>query len=283
MYAAKSGGRNTYRFFRQEMTDQAAHRHKLETELRHAIANRELELHYQPKLCLRSGRFDGVEALVRWRHPQLGLVSPADFIPIAEETGLIVELGDWVLENACSQAIDWKARGLEFGVAVNVSAKQLHAGDLVQRIVDLAACHNVRPTCLQIELTESVLMGDPERAIGQLQRLRALGVTIAVDDFGTGYSSLAYLRRLPIDVLKIDRSFVMDADRDEEDAQVVRTIIALGQSLKLTVVAEGVETEAQAELLRHAGCDLAQGYLYARPMPPEQIEAWLSAGTDAQA
>jgi EAL domain-containing protein (putative c-di-GMP-specific phosphodiesterase class I) len=136
---------------------------------------------------------------------------------------------------------------------------------------------------LQIELTESVLMGDPERAIGQLQRLRALGVTIAVDDFGTGYSSLAYLRRLPIDVLKIDRSFVMDADRDEEDAQVVRTIIALGQSLKLTVVAEGVETEAQAELLRHAGCDLAQGYLYARPMPPEQIEAWLSAGTDAQA
>jgi diguanylate cyclase (GGDEF)-like protein/PAS domain S-box-containing protein len=277
MYAAKAAGRNTYRFFRQEMTDQAARRHQLEMELRHAVANNELELHYQPKVCLATGRFDSVEALVRWRHPRLGLVPPVDFIPVAEETGLIVDIGDWVLERACAQAIEWKARHLDFGIAVNVSAKQLQRGDLVERIANLAACHNVAPTCLQIELTESVLMADPELAIGQLRRLRELGVTIAVDDFGTGYSSLAYLRRLPIDVLKIDRSFVMDADHDDEDAQVVRTIVELGRSLKFTVVAEGVETEAQADLLRSAGCDLAQGYLYARPETAERLEAWLAA------
>lgn len=276
MYAAKSAGRNTYRFFRSEMTEGAARRHQLEMELRHAIPNGELELHYQPKIKLGNGSYAGVEALVRWRHPRLGLVPPGDFIPVAEETGLIIELGDWVLERVCAQSAAWHGRDLQCGIALNVSAKQLQRGDLADRVIALTRRYDVRPACLQIELTESVLMADPDLAIGQLRYLRELGVTIAVDDFGTGYSSLAYLRRLPIDVLKIDRSFVMDADRDEEDAQVVRTIIALGRSLKLAVVAEGVETEAQANLLRDAGCDLAQGYLYARPLPAAELESWLA-------
>jgi len=275
MYAAKAAGRNTYRFFQQEMLDLTSARLSLEMELRHAIANGELVLHYQPKVDLSSGCCAGVEALVRWRHPQRGLVPPGAFIPMAEESGLIVDIGDWVLAAACQQMAEWRAAGRAIKVAVNVSMRQLEAGDLLERIMALTASYGLKPEDLEVELTESVVMADPESIIGLFARLREAGVTVAVDDFGTGYSSLAYLRRLPIDVLKIDRSFVKDADRDEEDAQIVKTIVALGQALKLTLIAEGIESSSQADLLRALGCDLAQGYLFSRPLPADELVAWL--------
>ena len=276
MYAAKHHGSGLYRFFRSEMTEAASQRLRLEMELRQAVAHGELELHYQPKICLRNGQVDGVEALVRWRHPSLGLVPPAEFIPVAEETGLIVELGAWVLDEAYRQAAAWMRQGIRLVIAVNVSAVQLRADDLGERIVALAQRHGMAVGALEIELTESLVMADPERAIGVLGKLREIGLRIAVDDFGTGYSSLSYLRRLPLDVLKIDRSFVRDANTNPEDAQIVRTIIALAKALGLTTIAEGVEDSRQAELLSEAGCDHVQGYLYARPLPAAGLEKWLA-------
>ncbi|OHC63799.1 MAG: hypothetical protein A2045_06350, partial [Rhodocyclales bacterium GWA2_65_20] len=239
MYAAKAEGKGTYRFFQAAMMEETLRRLKLETELRHAIAGGGLVLHYQPKVSLASGEVLGVEALVRWRHPELGLVPPDAFISVAEECGLIVPLGDWVLNEACRQAAAWQAQGLTPTIAVNISAKQLQQDSLVEQIAALTEHHGIPPSRLQVELTESVLMADPEKVSDMLVRLREIGVTVAVDDFGTGYSSLSYLRRLPIDVLKIDRSFVMNADQNEEDAQIVRTIVALGHALKLDIVAEG--------------------------------------------
>ncbi len=276
MYAAKSAGRGTYRFFQAAMTEKAGQRLQLEMELRNAVANGELELFYQPRVALDSGAPCGVEALVRWRHPLRGLVPPDDFIPLAEETGIIHELGNWVLEAACRQARAWQEKGLmRIRIAVNISAKQLQEGDLVERIASLTRQYGIAPADLEVELTESVIMANPEEISGIFARLRRLGVTVAVDDFGTGYSSLAYLRRLPIDVLKIDRSFVMNADRDEGDAQIVRIIMALAQALKLDVIAEGVETRGQAEFLASCGCPTAQGYLYARPQPAFLTATWL--------
>lgn len=276
MYAAKAAGRNTYRFFQQDMLERTNERLTLEMDLRRAIANGDFELHYQPKIALATGKVLGVEALVRWRHPARGLVLPAEFIPVAEESGLIVDLGAWVLEAACRQMAAWRLRGLHIRVAVNVSARQLDAGDLVERIAGLTVRHGIEPKDLEIELTESTVMANPENVAGLLARLRQLGVTVAVDDFGTGYSSLAYLRRLPIDVLKIDRSFVMAADRDDEDAQIAKTILALGRALRLQVVAEGIETRSQARLLLSLGCEAAQGFLYSRPLPAGDIENWLA-------
>jgi diguanylate cyclase (GGDEF)-like protein/PAS domain S-box-containing protein len=276
MYAAKTAGRNTFRFFRSEMTEAATRRHETETELRHAIEHDQLELHYQPKVCLSSGQVLGVEALLRWRHPERGLVPPDEFIPIAEETDLILSLGKWVLHEACDQIVDWKLRGLDLQVAVNLSARQLQRGDLVEQVRSLAACRRIAPHALQLEVTESVVMTHPEQACRQLQQLREMGMSIAMDDFGTGYSSLSHLRQLPIDILKIDRSFVMDADRDEEDATLVRSILALAKALNLVTVAEGVENKAQAALLRQAGCDFGQGYLFSRPLPADQLENWLA-------
>jgi diguanylate cyclase (GGDEF)-like protein/PAS domain S-box-containing protein len=276
MYAAKAAGRGTYRYFQPAMTAKAAQRLQLEMQLRNAVPNRELELFYQPKVSLNTRRACGVEALVRWRHPVLGLVPPMDFIPLAEATGIIEQLGDWVLEEACRQSRAWADQGLgRIQIAVNISARQLQGDGLVDRIAALTQQHGIQPSDLEVELTESVLMANPQEISGVLTRLRELGVVVAVDDFGTGYSSLAYLRRLPIDVLKIDRTFVMNADRDEGDAQVVKLILALGQALKLAIVAEGVETEGQAEFLRASGCTTAQGYLFSRPQPAAQIEGWL--------
>ena len=278
MYGAKSAGRGVYRFFQPAMTEKAAHRLKLEMELRNAVGNRELELHYQPKLDLATNEPCGMEALVRWRHPEQGLLPPAEFIPIAEETGIINEIGNWVLEETCRQLAEWRDRGMkQHKVAVNVSARQLQAGNLIERIDDLTRQYGIAPSCLEIELTESVIMANPEDSAAIFTRLRQLGVSVAVDDFGTGYSSLAYLRRLPIDVLKIDRSFVSDAVLNVEDAQIVRTILALGQALKLTVVAEGIETEQQADFLRSCKCAIGQGYMYSRPIPAAEMEAWLNA------
>jgi diguanylate cyclase (GGDEF)-like protein/PAS domain S-box-containing protein len=276
MYVAKSAGRGIYRFFQPAMTERAGQRLQLEMALRGAAANGELELFYQPKVSLASGALAGVEALVRWHHPQLGLILPAEFIPIAEESRLIVELGNWVLEQACRQARAWREAGLSpIRIAVNVAARQFQDDDLVARIDALTGRYGITPASLEIELTESVVMANPQEIAAVLARLREAGATVAVDDFGTGYSSLAYLRRLPIDVLKIDRSFVLRADTDDGDAQVVQMIIALAQALKLAVVAEGVETESQAAFLKGCGCAIGQGYLYSPPQPARDITAWM--------
>jgi diguanylate cyclase (GGDEF)-like protein/PAS domain S-box-containing protein len=275
MYAAKAAGRNTYRFFQEDMLQRTTQRLNLEMDLRRAISCGNLELHYQPKLALGSGKVVGVEALVRWRHPERGLLPPGEFIPLAEDSGLIVELGNWVLDEACRQAAVWHSQGWMLPIAVNISARQLEAGDLVEHISALVPRHGIAASDLEIELTESTVMSNPASVAELLGRLRAIGVTVAVDDFGTGYSSLAYLRRLPIDVLKIDRSFVMDADHDDEDAQIVRTIVALGQALRLTLVAEGIENQRQADLLLGLGCDIAQGYHYSPPLPAADLARWL--------
>lgn len=276
MYAAKEAGGNTYRFFRQEMLERTTHRLTLEMDLRQAVANNELELHYQPKVDLQRGCMTGVEALIRWRHPKRGMQPPAEFIPVAEENSLIGDIGIWVLNEACRQIALWQSRGLDIQVAINISPRQLEYGDFFQQLMVITKQYNIAPSCLELEITESSLMENPEGVSGMLEMFRKVGVRIAVDDFGTGYSSLAYLRRLPIDILKIDRSFVLDAIADEDDAQIIKTILALGQTLKLAVVAEGVETESQANLLKSFGCDLVQGYLYARPMPADELENWLS-------
>lgn len=274
MYAAKSSGRHTYRFFQQQMLDRTKARLSLEMELRRAISRREFVLHYQPKIDLATGRLQGAEALIRWAHPQRGILAPADFIPIAEESGLIRDIGRWVLAEACRQMSRWRAAGSEIRLAVNVSMRQLGDERLAERIAELTSALGLAPEMLELELTESTVMADPEGIANLLAKLRAIGVTIAVDDFGTGYSSLAYLRRLPIDVLKIDRSFVMDTDHDEEDAQIVKTIVALGQALRLTMVAEGIETPSQAERLCAMGCQFGQGYWFAPPMPGDEFLAW---------
>ncbi|OHC68922.1 MAG: hypothetical protein A2045_17590 [Rhodocyclales bacterium GWA2_65_20] len=282
MYEAKSAGRGTYRFFGPATTADAAQRLVLEIELRNAVANGELELYYQPTVSLGRDAPFGVEAMLRWRHPERGLVLPADFIPLAEDTGIIAELGDWVLEEACRQCSAWKALGLgRIRIAITVAAKQLQQGDLPARIAGITLSHGISPSDLEIKLTESVILANRGHIESILARLHEIGVVVAVDDYGSGaFSSLAYLRRLPIDILSIDRSFVGKADSDEEDGQFVRSILALGRALKLTVVAEGVETESQADFLRSCGCSLSQGYLYARPAPAADVEAWLRGHMD---
>lgn len=280
MYAAKAAGRGTYRFFQATMTDRALQRLTLEMELRHAIKLGQLRLHYQPKVRSQGGRLCGLEALLRWQHPRLGAVPPAEFIPVAEEAGLIGELGEWVLHEACRQAAGWRDKGLEVPrIAINLSARQLKAGGLPAHIRAVAESYGLSCELLELELTESQVMEDPEEAIATFRDLKSIGVRIAIDDFGTGYSSLAYLRRLPIDVLKIDRSFVMEADRDPEARQLVTMIVALGRSLNLELVAEGVENGAQAALLGDSGCDVFQGYFFSRPLSALEAERhWLQAG-----
>ncbi len=276
MYAAKAAGKNTFRFFNAAMTRRAEERLQIESDLRQAIEKGQLELFFQPKICLASHLACGAEALVRWRHPERGLISPADFIPLAEDTGLIIPLGEWVLEEACRTLGQLGRHGIApLKMAVNVSAAQFHEGGLEEMIRAAIERHGLEPGNIEIELTESMVMSDPDRAIRVLGKLRSTGFTVAIDDFGTGYSSLAYLKRLPIDTLKIDRTFVLDADADEEDAEICRTIIGLGNSLHLNIVAEGVETARQAECLAEWGCLMAQGYFFARPMPAGEFEAWL--------
>lgn len=276
MYQAKSSAGGTYRFFEASMSGAVMQKLQLESELRHAIDHNELQLYYQPKVSLDSGGLAGVEALVRWHHPTRGVVPPMEFIPMSEATGLIIRLGDWVLEEACRQSAAWGKRG--FGVikiAVNISARQMQQGDLVERIFELTQQYGISPSDLEVELTESVVMANLEESARIFASLRKIGVAVAMDDFGTGYSSLANLRGLPIDVLKIDRSFVTNADQNGSDAEIVKMIIALAQTLKLSVVAEGVETEGQAAFLKACGCTTAQGYLYSKPQPAACFEHWL--------
>ncbi len=274
MYRAKERGRNSYGFYSAELGRRSARRLELETHLRRALERGELELHYQPQLCLRSGGVTGVEALLRWRHPQLGQVSPAEFVPVLEDTGLIVPVGHWVLERACAQLRAWREQGVDgFAVSVNLSAHQLHRPRIAEEILGVLDRTGIDTCsgCLELELTESLLMHEVEETIAKLERLREAGVRIAVDDFGTGYSSLAYLKRFPIHVLKIDRSFVRDLPDDPDDRVIARSILSLGHNLGLDVVAEGVETRAQLEFLRAEGCGAAQGYLFSPPVPAAEL------------
>jgi len=278
MYAAKQSGRGTLRFFDAAMNERAQQRLQMEAALRRALANNEFELFYQIKICLIDRRQCGMEALIRWRDPQMGMISPADFIPLAEETGLIEAIGDWVLDAACAQMKHWSSQGIIAGpVAVNVSARQLDNPDFTDKVKSTLARHALAPDFLQIEVTESTVMAKPDMAIDALSRLVDIGITVAVDDFGTGYSSFSYLKRLPIHLLKVDRSFVKDIGASREDEEIVTAIIQVAHALKLEVVAEGVETQAQADFLNCLGCHFGQGYLYAKPLPAAEFERLLGA------
>ncbi|BAE49908.1 Predicted signal transduction protein [Paramagnetospirillum magneticum AMB-1] len=285
LFEAKGRGRNTFHFFDQAMNARALRRMDIEMALRQAIPQNQLELHYQPKIASASGALAGVEALVRWRRPGEGLVQPDEFIPLAEESDLIVAVGEWVLNEACRQIRDWEARGFgEVAVAVNLSPRHfLHEKDVdgIFRIVDQSG---VRPDLIEVEVTESTFMHEPEKVIGYLNRLRDRGFGIAIDDFGSGYSSLSYLRRLPITTLKIDRAFVMDIEHNADNAEIIRAIIAMANAMGLGLIAEGVENRHQFEFLRHADCGVVQGYYFSRPLPPADLEAQLvRQGADSMA
>ena len=276
MYRAKERGRNGFCFYTASMNELALKRLRVEGELRSALELGQFVLHYQPQVELRSGRVVGVEALVRWQHPTRGLLAPAHFIDIAEETGLIVPLGDWVLRTACAQNRRWQRAGHpQMRIAVNLSARQFAQPHLTESIASALRESELDPGDLELEITESLVMADVERAIGTLRELKALGVQLSVDDFGTGYSSLAYLKRFPIDVLKIDRSFVRDMTNNADDAAIVATVIALAHNLGLTVTAEGVEEPEQLEYLKQHGCDTVQGYLFSKPVATEALARML--------
>lgn len=276
MYAAKEGGRNAWQAYLPEMTERLQQRLELERNLRRALQNNEFELWYQPKLELFSGRLEGVEALLRWRDPEHGLVSPGEFIPLAERTGLIIPLGELVLELACAQLAAWRASDCLPGpLAINVAALQIERSDYVSTLALALERHALPPSLLEVEITESLLMESQQQACAVLAQLQAMGVATAVDDFGTGYSSLAYLRALPIDHLKIDRAFIKDLPEDDDAVAVARAIVDLGHALGYRITAEGIETQAQYDFLRNTGCDQGQGYLLGRPMPAAELQRWL--------
>jgi diguanylate cyclase (GGDEF)-like protein/PAS domain S-box-containing protein len=276
MYQAKENGRQTYRFFRPEMNVRAVERQSIEEDLRRALERREFTLHYQPKIDLTTGTIVGAEALLRWTHPNRGEVLPAQFIPVAEDSGLILPIGAWVLREACMQAQAWKKAGLPIGtIAVNVSAMELRSDDFLEGLFSTLDETGLDPRSLELEVTESVLMKNSEVAASILLRVREKGVRVTIDDFGTGYSSLSYLRKFPLDALKIDQSFVRQIATSPDDTAIVSAIISMCQSLKLRVIAEGVETVEDLAFLQHHECDEAQGYYFSRPVPAEQFATLL--------
>jgi diguanylate cyclase (GGDEF)-like protein len=279
MYRAKDRGRNAAELYSPQMRHDAERRLQMESALRRALERDEFVLHYQPKVAIDSGHITGFEALVRWRHPQSGLVGPDKFIAAAEENGLIVPLGEWVLRTACRQAALWHQSGLRTGkVAVNLSARQFRAKGLLNTIRDVMEQTGLPPSLLELEITESVVMQDPDQAARLLDDLRNAGITLALDDFGTGYSSLSYLKRFPFDHVKVDRSFIRNLPDDAEDCAITKAIVAMAHSLKLKVIAEGVEHVAQHEFLAQLGCDELQGYLISRPVPRDDMERLLREG-----
>ena len=304
MYRAKEAGRDTYRFYTAQMNERTIEKLDTESALRKALAHDELVLHYQPKVRLDTGRISGVEALLRWNRPGHGLVMPLDFIPILEETGLIVPVGAWVIHTVCRQIAEWQHNGVgQVCIAINLSSRQFSrdSGNLEavqtigrqvigQQAIDppllefeietgrAVRAHNIDPTLLEFELTESLLMSHAEKSVAILQRLRLLGIRLSIDDFGTGFSSLAYLRRFPIDTIKIDRAFIRDVTLNADDAAITLTIIAMAHNLHLKVIAEGVETREQLQFLRDNHCDEAQGYYLAKPMPAAELFELLRRG-----
>jgi diguanylate cyclase (GGDEF)-like protein/PAS domain S-box-containing protein len=278
MYEAKANGRNNYQFYRSELNSSAGERHMLETELRNALERNELELHYQPVVELTGGSVAGVEALLRWCHPTLGIIAPSQFVPIAEETGMIVPLGRWALRAACRQAAAWADEGLPgFRIAVNVSPVELQSQEFLAGVQGILSEEAFDPRRLELEITETFLMQDAQSTLHVLKALKNKGIRLALDDFGTGYSSLSYMRRFPIDAIKVDRSFVRNLTTDEDDASVVSAIINMGRSLHLRVVAEGVETEEQLSFLRRQQCSEVQGYFYSPPLRAADLSTFVRA------
>lgn len=272
MYQAKERGKNTYRFYTHELTQKVYERLTMENSLRKALKNNELTLHYQPQVDMAQNTILGVEALIRWNSPEKGMIPPVKFIPIAEETGLIISIGEWVIEEACRQMMCWKGQGIEVGyIAVNISAKQLMYGNLEKMIPLILEKYDCKPEWIELELTESVLMDDPEYSKNILNLLAEKGFKLAIDDFGTGYSSLAYLKNLPIHKLKIDKSFVDNLPTQIADCEIVKSTIHLCKGLKLSIVAEGIEQKEQGEFLLREGCVIAQGYYYFKPMTPDLL------------
>nr|CAX83917.1 Response regulator receiver modulated diguanylate cyclase/phosphodiesterase with PAS/PAC sensor(S) [uncultured bacterium] len=276
LYHAKERGRNNFQFYRNEMNTRAMNLIRMETSLRVALEKDEFELYFQPQMHLSSGRLAGVEALIRWNRPGLGMVSPGEFIPVAEETGLIIPMGLWALTDACQRAFSWISAGhAPFRVAVNLSGIQFEQPDFVNLVTQTLKASGLDHQWLELELTESIAMGDVEETLIKLKSLSSVGVALAIDDFGTGFSSLKYLKRFPIDTLKIDQSFVRNCAEDVEDAAIIRAFIGLAHSLGLSVIAEGVETEEQLEFLKSHGCDEIQGYIYSRPLSEAALMEFL--------
>jgi EAL domain-containing protein (putative c-di-GMP-specific phosphodiesterase class I) len=277
MYRAKEEGKNNFRFFSAEAKSQSIERLKLEADLRHALELDQLTLHYQPKIEVTTGRISGAEALLRWTHPKLGNLPPTEFIPLAEETGLIIPIGRWVLKRACAQNMSRQSEGLPpISMAVNLSPRQFLDTNLLDDIDEALALSDMPARLLQLEITESMVMQNVERAIRLLDEIRSRGVRLAIDDFGTGYSSMSLMKKFPIDTIKIDRTFVRDLAESAEDRAIATAIISMGKALGLTVVAEGVETSEQDSFLRGHACDEIQGYLFSKPMRAEDIPALFS-------
>jgi len=278
MYQAKENGRQTYKFFTSSMNQRAVQRQSIEEGLCRALDAGEFEVYYQSKVHLKTGRISGAEALLRWTHPVRGMISPADFIPVGEDSGLIVPIGKWVLRQACRQAQEWISRRFHLPtIAVNISAMEFRREDFLEGILEVLAATGLNPGHLVLELTESVLMKHVDAAESVLKALRVIGVKVAVDDFGTGYSSLSYLRKFPIDELKIDQSFVRQIATSPDDCLIVTAVIGIGRSLNLRVVAEGVETLEELNFLKARDCDEAQGYYFSRPVPAEKFVALLES------
>jgi diguanylate cyclase (GGDEF)-like protein/PAS domain S-box-containing protein len=284
MYRAKEQGKNNYQYYSAQMYVHSLERLELDSDLRRALERKEFLLHYQPRIDIVSGRITGMEALVRWQHPTKGLIPPMQFIPLAEETGLIVPIGEWVLKTACARNKSWQEQGLPpLRIAVNLSARQFAHENLLQDVSRVLDETGLNPAALEFEITESMVMHNPEHAVNLLTRLKAMGIHLAIDDFGTGYSSLSYLKRFPLDSVKIDRSFIRDLPGDADDAAITRAIIAMAHSLRLEVIAEGVETEEQLHFLRDHGCDEMQGYYFSEPVPEHEFVRLVQAGSAAGA
>jgi EAL domain-containing protein (putative c-di-GMP-specific phosphodiesterase class I) len=278
MYRAKAEGRNSFQFYIPNMQEQSFQRLVMENNLRRALENDELDTYYQPQVDLESGKIVGLEALLRWKHVALGSISPAKFIPLAEETGLIVNIGSWVLRQACLQAIAWQNMGLPpIQIGVNLSIKQLEQRDFLSNLQEILQETNFNPHFLELEITEGIMMNHVSEKIALLNQIRELGVKLSIDDFGTGYSSLSYLKNLPIDTIKIDRTFIECITHNDQDRAIVSLLINLSHSLNLVVIAEGAESREQVDLLRSLGCDLIQGYFFHKALPAEEIEDLLRA------
>jgi EAL domain-containing protein (putative c-di-GMP-specific phosphodiesterase class I) len=274
LYRAKSDGQGLYRFFEPEMDARMQARRRLEIDLRKAIANSEFELFYQPLVGMQRENVAGFEALIRWHHPERGLILPLDFIPIAEETGLIVPIGDWVLRQACAEAVTWPS---DVKIAVNLSPVQFKNKGILLSVISALAASGLSPSRLELEITESVLLQDGEATLAILHELRGLGVRISMDDFGTGYSSLSYLRKFPFDKIKIDQSFIFDMSDHDDSLAIVRAVIAMGSGLGIATTAEGVETAEQFKQLKLEGCSEVQGYLFSPPRPAAEVKGLLAS------
>jgi EAL domain-containing protein (putative c-di-GMP-specific phosphodiesterase class I) len=285
MYHAKARGKARFAVFDESMRERAVARLEIETGLRKAIESQELILYYQPEMSISTRQVIGYEALVRWNHPARGMLAPSEFIPVAEESDLIVHLGRWVLQQACTQMAAWQKKFVfdpPLTISVNISPKHLNNGGIVEDVVRVLSETGLDPKCLKLEVTEGSIMQDPETALATLRRLKLIGIGLEVDDFGTGYSSLSYLQRLPFDTVKIDRSFIKELGVGAESSEIVRTIVELARSLEMEVVAEGVETEEQLQKVTALGCDYVQGYYFAKPVGAQTTQAVLATRVELQ-